>query len=108
MFEDVTDDWNKKDGGERHVRTVSENCWISVLHRMTGFGYMEWETAICFRDPELNKHANGSPMIIRGDWRAELVDVQECDLVAWYLQRIPGNQNSFDSALGFLNSLAKG
>ena len=50
-FIDVSDAYNLSEGGSRHVRTLSEKCWISVLHRMTGFGFMEWETAICFRDP---------------------------------------------------------
>ena len=104
MFEDRTDDYNRSEGGERHVRTVSEHCWISVLHRMTGFGYMEWETAICFIDPAKRKHVEGSPFIVRGDWRDELAEMPECELLAWYADKRCDNLIMFDALMGVLKS----
>ena len=77
---------------ERHVRTVSLNCWISVSHRLTGFGYLEWETAICFVEPS-------SCNIIRGDRRKELSEMSETELMPWFRANIEGNRNSFDSIM---------
>lgn len=104
MFEDRTEDYSRNEGGERHVRTVSENCWIGVLHRMTGFGYMEWETAICFTDPTTRKHVEGSPFIVRGDWRDELANMPEGDLLQWYDGKIGDNPIMFDALLGALKA----
>jgi hypothetical protein len=104
MFEDKTEDYNRSEGGERHVRTVNETCWISVLHRMTGFGYMEWETAVCFIDPTTRKHVQGSPFIVRGDWRDELAEMQESQLRAWYDSKRGDNSVTFDAILDALKS----
>ena len=41
IWKDVTADWDRDTGGERWIRDVNSNCWVSVLHRLTGFGYME-------------------------------------------------------------------
>lgn len=105
MFEDRTEDYHRNEGGERHVRTVSETCWISVLHRMTGFGYMEWETAICFRDLESEKIVKGCPLIVRGDWREELEDMPESGLLEWYAGKHGENKTMFDSLLDVLKSV---
>ena len=103
-FKETTSDYNRNEGGERYVRTVSENCWISVLHRMTGFGFMEWETAICVVDPVLKKYVNGSPFIIRGDWREKLSDMPEQELMKWFHGNLDGNLTAFDSVLKVLKS----
>jgi hypothetical protein len=99
MFEDITDDYSRSEGGERHVRTVGKNCWISVLHRMTGFGYMEWETAICFVDMATRKHTEGSPFMVRGDWRKELETMPEGELLDWYASKRVDNPISFDALM---------
>lgn len=106
-FEDVTAKWNVDDGGERHVRTIDDNCWISVLHRLTGFGYMEWETAICFRDPETKKHIPGSPIMVRGDWRTELCDMPKDELMAWIAKTQPHHQISFDMVMNGIRSMTE-
>ena len=47
-FEDVTADWQQRENEKRYLRVIDDRCWISVLYRLTGFGYYEWETAIVF------------------------------------------------------------
>lgn len=104
MFVETTTDYHRNEGGEQHVRTVSETCWISVLHRLTGFGHMEWETAICFRDASTNKQIPGSPHIVRGDWRQELIDMPESELMAWFNDKINSNRTTFDAIIEILKA----
>jgi len=104
MFVDKTDDWNRSEGGERHVRSVSEVCWISVLHRLTGFGHMEWETAICIADIETRQHVEGSPFIVRGDWRDELAELPESELLNWYASKSGEHPTSFEAVMRLLKS----
>lgn len=98
-FEDVTTESQRRDGEERHVRSLSAFCWISVLHRRTGFGHMEWETAICFRDAETMDHVKGSPFLVKGDWRATLASVPEDRLMTWYESVAKDHQVSFDAIM---------
>lgn len=100
IWKDVTSQYQKDEGygEERWVRTVDENCWVSVLHRMTGFGYMEWETAICIR------HDNDQKTnIIRGDRREELSTMNRDELLEWYCLNIDGNRNSMETILEALS-----
>ena len=64
-------------GNERFVRTVSDNVWVSVLHRLTCFGWWEWETAICTKEPRTFN-------VVTGDRRAELESLPESEVLAWY------------------------
>ncbi len=103
-FKDVTDDYNREEGGERHIRTLSDTCWISVLHRRTGFGngIMEWETAINFLLPvegRARKWNDRDCLIIAGDRRAELETMPESELRTWYAANIEGNRNMMETIL---------
>jgi len=59
------------------VRDVSDNMRISVLNRMTGFGFYEWETGIRTKNPD-------SFRLVSGDRRDELNDLSEADVQLWY------------------------
>ena len=76
---------------QRFVRIVSENTWVSVLYRRTGFGFSEWETAICTQEPRTCN-------IVLGDRREELADLNEDELMAWY-DAHKSETNSFDSIM---------
>ena len=95
---EVTDGLEMRDGGERHVLSLSSNVWISVCHRLTGFGYMEWETAICRREPRTCN-------IVKGDHRHELTDKTEQELDAWYLYHC-GETNSFETLMAEIKQTA--
>jgi len=86
------------DDEERFVRTVSDNMWVSVLHRLTGFGFWEWETAICTREPR-------SCNIVSGDRRNELATLNESELLAWYEEH-KTEKNSMESLLDALKKEA--
>jgi hypothetical protein len=99
IWKEVTTQYQKDEGygEERWLRMVEENCWVSVLHRMTGFGYMEWETAVCVREDGKQK-----TNIIRGDWRNELSTMNKEELLRWYDDNIEGNKNSMETFLDLL------
>ena len=98
-FVEVTEDWRERDGEERHVRMLDDKCWISVLYRLTGFGYREWETALVFV-PDAETSANPREvLIIGGDWRHELNGMPKEQLRDWYARNIDGNRNSMDTLL---------
>ena len=106
-FVEVTTDWQEREHEERHVRTIDERCWISVLHRLTGFGYWEWETAIVFvADVPQPTHKDREMLIIRGDWRSELSDMPKEQLREWYAARIDGNRNSWDTLMRAIEGLS--
>jgi hypothetical protein len=90
-------------GEERWLRQVDDKCFVSVLHRMTGFGYMEWETAIRVNKdlPEGRERTwkDNSCDIIRGDWRDELSTMNREELLEWYRDNIDGNRNSMETIL---------
>lgn len=100
-FEDITEQWNRDEGGERWIRRIDPSCWLSALYRLTGFGWHEWETAIVF------VHDGGQDrtwrdrdcLIIAGDRRAELNDMPKDKLRAWYESNINGNRNSMETIL---------
>lgn len=97
-FVEATTDWQEREHEERHVRLIDNRCWISVLHRLTGFGYWEWETAIVLvADVPEPTYKDREMLIIRGDWRSELDDMPKEQLRAWYAARIDGNRNSWDT-----------
>lgn len=98
IWENVTSDYQKSEGygEERWLRKVDDDCFVSVLHRMTGFGYMEWETAI--RVPSENIF-----YMICGDRRQELSNLNREELVVWYHDNITGNKNSMDTLLETLS-----
>ena len=103
-WRDVTEPHVRDDGGERWVRVIDDKCWISVLHRMTGFGYMEWETAIVFiiddgSRPKRWPSDDRDVLIIRGDWRDELAGMPKDRLREWYADRIDGNRNSIETVI---------
>lgn len=79
------------DEDRRWVRTVSENVWVSVLHRLTGFGWWEWETAICTKEPRTCN-------IVIGDRRGDLESLSESDVLAWY-ESHKAEKNSMETAL---------
>jgi len=95
-FVDVTNLERDRDGLQelRYVRTVTDNLWISALYRLTGFGYYEWETAICTRDPRTCN-------IVRGDRRYELERLTPSEISEW-LDEHGHEKNSMETALGIL------
>ena len=98
-FVDVTEpetQWGPRE--PRYVRTVTDNLWISVLHRLTGFGYWEWETAICTREPQTCN-------IVRGDRRDELERLTPSEIAEW-LKDHGHEKNSMETALGILSENA--
>lgn len=112
-FTECTSDFEREHDGERWIRRIDNNCWISALHRMTGFGYMEWETALMFvlsRDSE-GKVTLGSKnidcLIIAGDRREELNDMPKEKLREWYQANITGNRNSMETILEGLREAIK-
>lgn len=112
-WEDVTSPDQRERDEERYLLRVDPTCWISALHRMTGFGYMEWETALVFliepgSRPKRWNSDDRDVLIIRGDWRDELTTVPKNQLRAWYAARIDGNRNSMETILHAMkNSLEK-
>ena len=106
-FQDVTTDWQQRENEERHLRVIDDRCWISVLHRLTGFGYFEWETAIVFvADVPEPTHKDRELLMIRGDWRQELNDMPKERLRDWYAARIDGNRNSWDTLMAAIEKAA--
>ena len=108
-FEEVSDAYDKETGSERHIRQLSERFWVSVLHRLTGFGYWEWETAIviirCDNDPK--KYAQGKwddreCLIVRGDHREALADKSEREIIEWYAEH-SGERNSMETLLAAIS-----
>lgn len=112
-FEEVSDKWDKEEGGERHIRRLSERFWVSVLHRMTGFGDWEWETAIIIvrDDSDPKKYARGKwddreCLIVRGDYREALADKSECEILEWYAEH-SGERNSMETLLAAMSENAE-
>ena len=106
-FVEATTDWQEREHEERHVRLIDNRCWISVLHRLTGFGYWEWETAIVLvADVPEPTYKDREMLIIRGDWRSELDDMPKEQLRAWYAARIDGNRNSWDTFMRAIKGLS--
>ena len=103
-FVDVTDDHDREHGGERWLRKIDPKCWISALYRRTGFGWMEWETALVFviepgSRPKRWESDNRDCLIIGGDRREELATMPKEQLRDWYAANIDGNRNSLETAL---------
>ena len=103
-FVDVTDDYEREQDGERWLRRIDPKCWISALYRRTGFGWMEWETAIVFIIEEGSRPKRwGSDdrdcLIIGGDRREELATMPKEQLRDWYAANIDGNRNSMETVL---------
>ncbi len=104
MFVEVTDAHEREYGGERWMRRIDPKCWISVLHRRTGFGWMEWETAIVFiieegSRPKRWESDDRDCLIIAGDRRDELASMPKEQLREWYATNINGNRNSMETVL---------
>jgi len=94
-FVEITNDYERRDGGQRWIRRIDPTCWISVLYRLTGFGWREWETALMF----LIEPGSQDCLIISGDRRQELLTMPKEFLRPWYAANIDGNRNSFDTLL---------
>lgn len=101
---EVTTDFERKQGGELWLRRIDPKCWISVLHRRTGFGWMEWETALVFiiepgSRPQRWRGDDRDCLIISGDRRDELATMPKEQLRQWYADNIDGNRNSAETVL---------
>ena len=106
-FIEVTQDWQKVEHEERYVRQIDDKCWISVLYRLTGFGYREWETALVFV-PDVETPTNRREvLIICGDWRHELNDMPKEQLRDWYAKNIDGNRNSMETFMEAVREASK-
>lgn len=106
-FEQVPDDF--EGNHERHIRRIDPMCWISVLHRRTGFGWSEWETAIVFVHEVTDRPRTWKDrdcLIIAGDRRRELNDMPKNQLRAWYAANIEGNRNSMETIIEALRPVA--
>lgn len=113
-FENVSSSWDIESGRERWLRNIDDKCWISVLHRRTGFGYMEWESAIVFirDDGDPQKYARGKwddreTLIILGDRRQELERTPKDQLRGWYESNIEGNRSSMETLLNACRELSE-
>jgi hypothetical protein len=103
-FEKIDDVMNRDDGEERWIRRIDDKCWISALYRRTGFGWMEWETAIVFiiesgSRPKRWESDDRDCLIIGGDRREELANMPKEELRDWYAANIDGNRNSMETIL---------
>ena len=101
-WKDVTSDYERAAGygEERFVLSFDSRHWISVSYRMTGFGWMEWETVLCIvADVPNPTWQDRDCLIIAGDRREELEGVEPADWRQWYADRIDGNRNSFETIL---------
>lgn len=103
-FVEVTDDYERAEGGQRFIRRIDPKCWISVLYRRTGFGYYEWETALVFiiEPGSRTKRFESDDrdlLIIHGDRREELATMPKEQLRDWYKRNIDGNRNSMETIL---------
>jgi len=103
-FVECTDDYEREQGGERWIRRLDDKCWISVLFRRTGFGWMEWETAIVFLIKPGSRQKRWESddrdcLIIGGDWREDLKSLPKEQLRDWYNKNINGNRNSFETLI---------
>lgn len=105
---EVTDDFDRRSGGERWLRRLDDKNWISVLYRLTGFGYHEWETALCLtpdsRPQDWPSWKTHDCLIIAGDRREELERMPLEQLRAWYEANISGNKNSFGNFMDCIAS----
>jgi hypothetical protein len=102
VWKNVTSDFEREQGGERWMRTLDATCWISVLHRLTGFGYMEWETALVFLHEVKDRSRTWKDrdcLIIAGDRRDELDSMPKEELREWYAANIDGNRNSMETII---------
>jgi hypothetical protein len=109
VWVEVTDECEREQGGERWLRRIDPDCWISVLHRRTGFGWMEWETALVFRiepgsRPKRWESDDRDVLIIAGDRREELAEMPKGELRGWYAANIEGNRNSMGAILHALRN----
>ncbi len=103
-WEECTSEHDREHGGERWIRRIDNKCWISALYRMTGFGWMEWETAIVFviedgSRPKRWASDDRDCLIIKGDRRKELSEIPKEQLRQWYQANIDGNRNSFETLI---------
>ena len=105
-FVAVTDlpSWQQKHGEKRFIRHIDPDCWISVLYRLTGFGWYEWETAICFGSVDEAGKRDFQCHIIAGDRRRELENMPKELLMPWYTANIEGNRNSMDNLMAALSA----
>ena len=90
-WENVSAEWETETGGERWLLSLTPTSWVSVLHRLTGFGWWEWETAyIRIReDGDPLKHARGSwddreQIIIAGDHREAISGMPVDQIPEWF------------------------
>lgn len=101
-FERCDGAYEKETDNERYLRRIDSDSWISVLYRLTGFGYYEWETALCFLHPVEGRERTWKDLdclIIAGDRRNELNDMPKEQLRDWYARNITGNRNSMETIL---------
>lgn len=89
---------------ERWLRRVSPKCWISVLHRRTGFGWTEWETALVTliepgSRPKRWESDDRDLVIVGGDHREVLDEMPESELAAWFAWAHDQMPNSFEGLL---------
>lgn len=103
-FVECTADYERENGGERWIRRIDPKCWISALYRRTGFGWMEWETALVFviepgSRPKRWESDDRDVLIIAGDRREELATMPKEQLRDWYAANIGGNRNSMETLI---------
>lgn len=109
-FEEVTEQYQRDEGGERHIMRLSDTFWVSVLYRLTGFGNMQWETAIVRvmddNDPRKGKRGEWDTrdiMMVAGDRRKDLEGKNESEILEWYLEH-SGEKIPFEMMLDALSA----
>lgn len=107
--------WNQVEapleGEERWLRRLSDACWLSCLHRLTGFGHWEWETAFCENLPVEGRPRTWKDRtceIVLGDRREEFNDMTLEQVREWYAKNAATNKNSMETLLDALKERAGG
>lgn len=112
-FVECTNDFERERHEEQWIRRIDPKCWISVLYRRTGFGWMEWETALVFiiepgSRPKRWESDDRDVLIIAGDRREELATMPKEQLRDWYAANIDGNRNSIETVIHALKQQTAG
>lgn len=101
VWRDVTTPDPYDPNGWRYIRTLSDIAWISCLHRLTGFGFMETETAFCYKDPN---EENQITQIILGDHREALTTLTLDEVIEYF--KLPEHEkNTLATVLDKLKQL---
>lgn len=107
---EATKDYDRERGGERWIRKLGDDCWLSCLHRLTGFGHMEWETALCIVLPVEGRERTWRDQtcdIVLGDRREQFNDMTREQVIEWYKQNKDKHPNSMGQLIAAIKEAAQ-